>query len=51
MVQVFQLVPNKPLDAALHTDATELDERADDDGMRVAPEDDFHDGSTPLKGL
>jgi len=51
MVQAFQLVPNKPLDAPAHTDATELDERADDDGMRVAPEDDFHDGSTPLTGL
>jgi uncharacterized protein YbcI len=51
MVQVFDLVPNKRLDAVTHADATELDERADDDGMRVAPEDDFHNGSMPLTGL
>jgi uncharacterized protein YbcI len=51
MVQIFQLVPDRPADAATHTDATELDERADDDGMRVAPVDDFHDRSTPLTGL
>ena len=51
MVQVFELVPNKRRDAVTHADATELDERADDDGMRVAPEDDFHNGSMPLTGL
>lgn len=51
MVQVFELVPNKRLVAVTHADATELDERADDDGMRVAPEDDFHNGSMPLTGL
>jgi uncharacterized protein YbcI len=51
MVQVFELTPNKPLDAVTHTDATELDERADDDGMRVAPADDSYDRSTPLTGL
>jgi uncharacterized protein YbcI len=51
MVQVFELAPNKPLNAATHTDATELNERADDDGMRVTPDDDFHDGSTPVTGL
>ena len=44
MVQVFQLVPNKPIGPPTHTDATELDERADDDGMRVAPQEDFYDG-------
>lgn len=51
MVQVFQLVPNQSRDAVTHTDATELDERADDDGMRVASQNDFHAGSTPLTGL
>ena len=51
MVQVFQLAPNQPIDAVTHTNATELDERADDDGMRVAPEDDFHAGSAPPTGL
>jgi uncharacterized protein YbcI len=51
MVHIFHLVAGKPPDATTHTDATEIDERADDDGMRVASEDDIHDGSTPLTGL
>jgi uncharacterized protein YbcI len=51
MVQVFQLVTEPLGEAAKHADAIELAERADDDGMRVAPEADFHDGSTPLRGL
>jgi uncharacterized protein YbcI len=44
MVQVFQLIPNKPTDPATHTDTTEFEERADDDGIRVARQKDSHDG-------
>jgi uncharacterized protein YbcI len=51
MVHVFHLVADKPAEATTHTDAIEIHERGDDDGMRVAPEGDIHDGSTPLAGL
>src|SRR5689334_18321774 len=48
MVQVFELEPDKSLNARTRKDSTELDERADDDGMPAAPPHDIEDGSTPL---
>jgi len=51
MVQVFELEANERRNPGKHSDATELDERADDDGMPAAPPHDVEDGSTPLTGL
>jgi uncharacterized protein YbcI len=47
MVQVFQLGQGTDPDG----DSNDRVERADDDGLRVAPDAGLQDGSTPLAGL
>jgi uncharacterized protein YbcI len=50
MVQVF-LLQGVLQDTSSDAEAIDRASRADDDGLRVAPEAGFQDGSTPLTGL